>query len=98
MEVANPHAMAANAAFEAGDMPAGCAEAKLAYDGYTDARQIFRKALQHYEAADEDPQQVEVVGYLNTNIDAMTRHRLPYELFLTNVCPSITGIPAPVDR
>jgi hypothetical protein len=96
MTVANPHASSANEAFKAGDKITGCTEARLAYDGYTNGRQIFRTALQHYESAIDDPNRAEVIGYLKENIDAMTRMRLPYELFLTNVCPAITGFPAPV--
>lgn len=95
MTVANPSAKAANEAFGSGDKVKGCSEAKLAYDGYTDARQVFRKALKHYKT--EDATETKAIGYLTENIGSVTRMRLPYELFLTNVCPAITGLPAPVD-
>lgn len=95
MTVANPHAKAANEAFGSGDTVAGCSEARLAYDGYTAARQVFRKALVHYET--KDATETKAIGYLKENVDSVTRMRLPYELFLTNVCPAITGLPAPAD-
>lgn len=89
MFVAADHADAANKAFEIRDFAKGCPEAQQAYDHYTASAKIFEDALVVYEK--QGPEAEQIRGWLREDIAAMKHHRLPYDLFLKNVCPAYTS-------